>query len=294
MPRIRSAGDPIGIASLLDPVAGRADVPMLAAPAVVVTGVMGVQRMNATPASGGDPVPVRDLGDGRWGASLPSAGRWRLSAGTFSGSRSDPHYGEVSGDVDVSASGVTTVEFGRAFRMSLADAVVAPDTLDTRPATAPPSPPPPPDPTAGSVVVRVSRETITRGVGGVGAFMRRATSAMEPPAPEVQLAARDAQLGGVEFFGAFPAGAYVLTVRRQVIMVHGQPPPPTDVRTANVTITTGGVARFAYTGDALTNDAPSAPPGDATDAVSRRASRVQALASAHASADFILLHFWSL
>ena len=179
------------------------------------------------------------------------------------------------------------------------EASVASSVDDTRPGTAPPPVLATPNPAAGSVVVRVSRETVARGVGGVFAFMRRATPALEPPAPEVQLAARDAQLGAVELFGSFPPGNYVLTVRRQLIEIEGRQPPTTDVRSANVTITTDSEARFVYTGDALTSDVPSTPsslPVVAVphDASARHDARFRSLASAGASADFITLHYDTL
>ena len=190
-----------------EPVAG------VRAPGITITSVAGIQGITATRVGGGAPVALRNLGDGRWGATLPSAGRWNLAASTFSGSRSNPHYGEDTSPepIEVGASEVLTLTYAQAFH----------PVSDT--------PPQDHNTVGGRVIVRTSLPNVAAMLQGgptVSGDMARAADGT--------------------LTASVASGTYQLVAWQEAT-----PMRRTNVRTANVTVTAGNDVAFVYTGAAL-------------------------------------------
>jgi hypothetical protein len=190
-----------------EPVAG------VRAPGITILAGSGVEGITATRVGGGAPVELRNLGDGRWGATLPSAGRWNLTASTFEGSRSDPHYGEDTSPepVEVGADEVLTLTYAQAFH--------------------PVSEEPPQDhnTVGGRVIVRTSLPNVAAMLQGgptVSGDMARAADGT--------------------LTASVASGTYQLVAWQEAT-----PMRRTDVRTANVTVRAGEDVAFVYTGAEL-------------------------------------------
>ncbi len=190
-----------------EPVAG------VRAPGITILAGSGVEGITATRVGGGAPVELRNLGDGRWGATLPSAGRWNLTASTFEGSRSDPHYGEDTSPepVEVGADEVLTLTYAQAFH--------------------PVSEEPPQDhnTVGGRVIVRTSLPNVAAMLQGgptVSGDMARAADGT--------------------LTASVTSGTYQLVAWQEAT-----PMRRTNVRTANVTVRAGEDAAFVYTGAEL-------------------------------------------
>ena len=100
--------DPV---ALVDDEADKREEPIagVRAPGITILAGSGVEGITATRVGSGAPVALRNLGDGRWGATLPSAGRWNLTASTRGGADTSPE------PVEVGASEVLTLTYSQAF-----------------------------------------------------------------------------------------------------------------------------------------------------------------------------------